>query len=510
MSASTLARRVTAALGAIALAAGAAIVAVSPAQAVTLPGNIDTTQPRSLTVHKYALGPNSPQQVGTGQELPAGTNLGTPLAGAVFTATLTDVDITTAEGWAIASSLTPATAGPRLTPTTFTSAPSAADGTAPFPTGMPIGLYLVTETTLPADATNPSAPFLVSLPLPTGATGAPANQWIYDVHVYPKNAVTELTKTRVAPPANSAEARNPDLIRWAIASTVPTLAAGDTITSFSLVDTIPAELVYVTGGTGTAALPAGVPPTNVVITNAAGVVQNNFVAGTDYTIVYGATDGTANLTFTATGRTKLQAIQGGLVSFNVLTRAVDIPASGSITNTATATINGATETVTGNTPIGQLTVFAYTTTNTTTRVPLAGAAYNVYLNQNDANLQQNPISIAGQTTFTTGANGLVEIPIITPGNYWVREITPPAGYNLPASNPVQTAVVAGETSTVPPVQNYIEFLHSQVGAANFLLPLTGGDGGVWFGLGGGALLVIAVGAAFVVSRRRAATARTTA
>jgi LPXTG-motif cell wall-anchored protein len=509
MSSSTI-RRVTAAIGALALAAGAAIVSVAPAQAVTLPGNIDTAQPRSLTVHKYALGPNSPQTVGTGQELPAGTNLGTPLPGAVFTATLTDVNITTAAGWTIASNLTPATAGPRLTTTTFTSSATAADGTATFPTNMPIGLYLVTETTLPADATNPVAPFLVSLPLPTGANGAPSNQWIYDVHVYPKNAVTELTKTRITPPANSPEARNPDLIRWSIASTVPTLAAGDTVTNFSLVDTIPAELVYVTGGTGTAALPTGVSPTNVVITNAAGVTQNQFVAGTDYTVVYDAAAGTGTLTFTPSGLTKLTAIQGGLVSFNVLTRAVAIPANGLITNSATGTINGATETVTGTTPIGQLTVLAYTTSDGTTRTPLSGAVYQVYLNQNDANLQQNPVAINGQTNWTTGANGIVEIPIITPGNYYVREITPPAGFNLPTGNPVQTAVVAGPTSTVPPVQNYLEFVHTQVGAANFLLPLTGGDGGLWFGLGGGALVAIALGAAIVVSRRRAAAARAAA
>jgi LPXTG-motif cell wall-anchored protein len=503
MSSSTL-RRVTAAIGAIVLAAGAAIVATAPAQAVTLPGNIDSTQARSLTVHKYALGPNSPQQAGTGQQLPAGTNLGTPLAGAVFTATqVAGVDLTTPEGWTIAGNLTPQTAANRLSTTTFTSTASASNGTATFPSDMPIGLFYVQETVLPAEATNPTAPFLVSLPLPTGSQGAPANQWIYDVHVYPKNAVTELTKTRVPAPANSAEARNPDLIRWAISSTVPTLAAGDSISNFSLVDTIPADLTFV----GTP--PAGVSPTTVTVTNSAGLAQN-FVAGTDYNVVTDAAAGTSTLTFTPSGLTRLTGLQGGVVSFNVLTRAVSIPADGRIVNSATGNINGLTTTVTGVTPIGQLTVLAYESTNGSPRVPLAGAIYQVYLNQNDANLQQNPISINGATNWTTGANGLVEIPIITPGNYYVREITPPAGFNLPQSNPVQTAVVAGPTSTVPPVQNYIEFGHTQVSAANFLLPLTGGDGGLWFGLGGGALVVIALGAAVVVSRRRALAERAAA
>lgn len=499
---STTRRRITAVLGAVVLAAGAALVA-APAQAAPLPGNIDPAVPRSLTVHKFALGPTNGQIAGTGQEIPT-TNLGTPLPGAVFTATqVAGVDLTTAEGWAIAASLNPQSASSRLTTTVFTSTPSAANGTANFtvdttqyPTGMPIGLYYVEETVLPADATNPSAPFLVSLPLPTGPSGAPANQWIYDVHVYPKNAITELTKTRLAPAANSAEARNPDLIRWAIASTIPTLASGDTISNFTLADTIPASLQFV------ATPPTGVSPTTVTVTNSAGTGQT-FTEGTDYTITTTAT--TSTLTFSPGGRTRLAGLQGGVVSFNVLTRAVSIPPNGLIQNSATANINGATETVTGTTPIGQLTVFAYESSNGGPKTPLAGAVYQVYLTQNDANLQQNPISIAGQTNWTTAANGLIAIPIVTPGNYYVREITPPTGFNLPQSNPVQTVVVAGPTSTTPPVQNYVEFNHTQVSAANFLLPLTGGDGGLWFGVVGAGLLVLALGGAFVVRRRSAAT-----
>ena len=497
MSTSTL-RRISAAVGAVALSVVAAVAVISPAHAVTSPGNIDPDQARTLTVHKYALGPGNGAIAGTGQELPAGTNLGTPLPGAVFTATqVAGVDLTTPTGWTIANSLTPQAASARLTGTPYTSTPSAANGTATFPTDMPLGLFYVQETVLPAAATNPTAPFLVSLPLPTGPVGAPANQWIYDVHVYPKNAVTELTKTRVPAPANSAEARNPDLIRWSIASSIPTLAAGDVVTAFTLQDVIPADLTFVETP------PTGVAPSTVTVTSASGVAQS-FAAGVDYNIVNSAASSTSTLTFTNGGLTRLTALQGGVVSFNVLTRAVSIPANGLITNTATANINGATETVSGTTPIGQLTVLAFESNNGGPRTPLAGAVYQVYLNQNDANNQQNPISINGTTNWTTGANGTVAIPIITPGNYYVREITPPTGFNLPQSNPVQTVVVAGPSSTVPPVQNYLEFNHTQVSVANFLLPLTGGDGAVWFGVGGGALIVVAIGAAVIVARRRAA------
>lgn len=489
----SIARRASAVLGAIALGAVAVFGSAVPASAVD--GNIDEDAFRSLTIHKHAIVAGSTSTNGTGQELP--TAPPAPLAGAQFTAALVaDVELTTSAGWTTANSLTPASAAGRLEGTVFTSTVTGTDGVATFetddPDGLPIGLYLVTETVLPEDATNPAAPFLVTLPTPTGPSGAPANEWIYDVHVYPKNAVTDVTKTRVPAPANSAEARNPDLIRWAIAAAIPTLAPGDTIGNFVLSDTIPAELEYV------ATPPTGVAPSTVTVTNAAGLPQT-FVANTDYTIT--TSGATSSLTFTAAGLTRLAGLQGGVVTYEVLTRAVAIPPSGVIVNTATGIIDGAEETVTGSTPIGQLTVFAYSSApGVTERAPLAGAVYRVYLTQDDANRDINPVLIGGQTDWTTGADGFVEIPIITPGNYWVREITAPAGFQLPTPSQVVTQVVAGETSTVAPVQNYLEFAHSQVPA--FLLPVTGGDGALWFGVGGGALLLVVIGAAVLTARRR--------
>lgn len=493
-------KRAGAVLSVLALGSLAAVGAVAPASAVTLPGNIDSTVNRTLTLHKHALGPSTPlNPQSTGQEL--ATPPADPLAGAQFTATLVSgVDLTTPAGWTQAAQLTPAQAAQRPNTVSFTSTVSNSAGVSTFtpdaslyPNGLPIGVYLITETQLPPGATNPAAPFLVTLPTPTGAAGSPANQWIYDVHVYPKNAVTQLTKTRVPAPAGSVEQRNPDLIRWAVASSIPTLAAGDTIDVFTLTDNLPAELTYLTAAT----VPAGVTPSNVVVTNAAGTVQT-FTEGTDYTITN--TSGALTLTFTAAGRSRLAGIQGGTVTFNVLTRATAIPASGVIVNTASANVNGSTETVTGSTPIGQLTVNAYTTTNGT-RTPLAGAVYQVFLTEQDAINGANPIVINGETNWTTGANGNVVIPIITPGNYWVREITPPTGFQIPSPDRVLTAVVPGPTSTTAPVRNYVEFAHNQVPA--FALPITGGDGGLWFGVGGAALLSIMVGSALVVARRRA-------
>ena len=53
-----------------------------------------------------------------------------------------------------------------------------------------VGLYLVVETTKPAAVTEAVAPFLVSVPMTkVGENGnADPTQWLYDIHVYPKNS----------------------------------------------------------------------------------------------------------------------------------------------------------------------------------------------------------------------------------------------------------------------------------------------------------------------------------
>ena len=57
--------------------------------------------------------------------------------------------------------------------------------------GLDFGLYLVVETSAPDKVTSPVAPFLVSVPMTRIADTTTTNKltdWIYDVHVYPKNS----------------------------------------------------------------------------------------------------------------------------------------------------------------------------------------------------------------------------------------------------------------------------------------------------------------------------------
>lgn len=56
--------------------------------------------------------------------------------------------------------------------------------------GLDIGLYVVVETKKPAAVTEAVTPFLVSVPMTkVGENGnADPTQWLYDIHVYPKNS----------------------------------------------------------------------------------------------------------------------------------------------------------------------------------------------------------------------------------------------------------------------------------------------------------------------------------
>ena len=70
--------------------------------------------------------------------------------------------------------------------TAVATATTGADGIANFP-GLDLGLYVVVETGTPAKVTSPVKPFLVSVPMTKASS---LNEWLYDIHVYPKNGTT--------------------------------------------------------------------------------------------------------------------------------------------------------------------------------------------------------------------------------------------------------------------------------------------------------------------------------
>lgn len=67
-----------------------------------------------------------------------------------------------------------------------------------------LGLYVVVETATPDKVTSPVKPFLVSVPMTKASN---LNEWLYDIHVYPKNGTTygEVKIHKTARVGNGAE-----------------------------------------------------------------------------------------------------------------------------------------------------------------------------------------------------------------------------------------------------------------------------------------------------------------
>lgn len=87
--------------------------------------------------------------------------------------------------------------------TAVATATTGDNGIAEFPK-LPLGLYVVVETGTPDKVTSPVKPFLVSVPMTKASS---LNEWLYDIHVYPKNGTTygEVTIVKTGRVGNGTE-----------------------------------------------------------------------------------------------------------------------------------------------------------------------------------------------------------------------------------------------------------------------------------------------------------------
>ena len=151
----------------------------------------DPAKTGTVTIHKYTSG-NGTGSVGNGKEadandFPTGA---VPLKGAGFTLyKVVDKDgmeayyntnptsLPAVDDYVDAGSIK---AGVALE--TIAQKETDANGTATFP-NLELGFYVVIETTVPDAVITPMDPFLLSVPMTT----ADGTDWLYDIHVYPKN-----------------------------------------------------------------------------------------------------------------------------------------------------------------------------------------------------------------------------------------------------------------------------------------------------------------------------------
>lgn len=167
--------------------------------ATTPPQDVWTQETGSITIHKYEYnGQEKPESTGEASDvnkLPEGA---TALKGATFsiyqvmdraalrnyydgTDGQTKVTVDT-----YLNDNKDAIKSGEIYSTAVATATTGDDGIAEFPK-LPLGLYVVVETDTPDKVTSPVKPFLVSVPMTKASS---LNEWLYDIHVYPKNGTT--------------------------------------------------------------------------------------------------------------------------------------------------------------------------------------------------------------------------------------------------------------------------------------------------------------------------------
>lgn len=110
---------------------------------------------------------------------------------------------------------------------------TAGEGEAKF-TDLPLGIYLVEETSAP-DGIVTGAPFIVSIPMVNQASDA----WNYDVIAYPKNTETKTEKT-----VKDADKNIQDAYTYTINADAPTWGEGKSLTAFRFEDQLDKRLDF--------------------------------------------------------------------------------------------------------------------------------------------------------------------------------------------------------------------------------------------------------------------------
>lgn len=488
-------RRGLAALAALGVATiGFALPATAAEAPANNPATIDVSKDgqAELQIHKL-LNPTGTPTEGNG--LPDSNATGTPLAGIEFQITkVPNIDLKTEDGWKEATDLTADQAKGQINAADTISKTTDTNGLADF-TDLPFGLYYVHENLTAAqlaEGITGAEDFLVTLPL-THPTDQ--NSWLYTVHVYPKNSKSAIDKTVEDAGATTIG----DTVTWDIKADIPSAKETD---HYSIEDQLDSRLDY-TGAT-------------VTLSDGTAIAL-----GTDFTVTPAA--GTANgpkvtITFTAEGLKKLFAAKSAdptaqvLVKLDTTVNASVATGDGIIKNQAVLFPNNASTTTGGvpspepETKWGSIDILKKSDKGDL----LKGAVFSVFASEADAKAGTNPISVNGETEFTTNDQGVVNITglrvtnwengqVLNPErNYWLVEVKAPDGYELQTA---PKAVTVHDNDTTVIDYEITNYPHN----AGFHLPLTGGLG-TWLFIAGGAGIILLAGGLYLRARGRRATA----
>lgn len=213
-----LKRLLTAALSAVMALSVCALPAM--AEGATTPNPVWSQDHGSITIHKYELNDDTKKNTGTGNESDDVDAEAKQLAGAEFTI-YKIWDKNTLKGYYDGVTTTPTTgvfdinkyakknattgaweldlksgfSATKVVKTGLTNPQTTPDsGTVTFD-NLDLGLYLVLETKLPDLVVEAAAPAIISVPMQKDSDNTvadagkqPVTEWLYDVHIFPKNA----------------------------------------------------------------------------------------------------------------------------------------------------------------------------------------------------------------------------------------------------------------------------------------------------------------------------------
>jgi fimbrial isopeptide formation D2 family protein/LPXTG-motif cell wall-anchored protein len=388
------------------------------------------------------------------------------------------------------------------------------DGAATVGVGS-IGVYIVCETDAPPTVTDEAAPFIVTVPFPHD------DGWLYDVNVYPKNAVTTVDKTINAQQGLGLGS----VVEFPVTVRVPALETGRDFTSFDISDSLDPRLTPTPAASGVG-------------------------TGVKSVTVNGVTADPATYTVTATG-------QVVLVEFDVSLPAVQTLLKNNANNDVVVTFSGAVSSLGDGTDAGVIDNEAVVYINNpadangdrenpgtptpqvhtnwgdvkilktdaaTPATALSGAEFQVFsavtpypataAECTNAVATGTALTVGGQSTFTSD-DGLVLISGLFVSDsenapvdkafrcYVIVETKAPAGFVTPEApnNAWGVDVTIGKTAIVNGAGHDLVVTNVQQDVPD--LPLTGGGGTLAMTIGG--LVLVAVGAgAIVLSRRRRA------
>ncbi|WP_433676523.1 SpaH/EbpB family LPXTG-anchored major pilin [Microbacterium gorillae] len=513
MSASISRRTGRVAATLLGIAALGATTMLGATAASAAPGNIDTTTPGSITIHKHletgattGANPNG-----------TGTVAGAAIQGVEFTVYQLNyngnpINLANFADWNGLSAVTldancnvTAPAG-YTRGTVVTTGVTDVNGALLVNTNLDRKAYAVCETNtagamvggVPTTIVQKASPFVISVPMPYN------NEWIYNVHAYPKNSNAGIVKDIVSQPADQLGLGS--TVTFPVTTDIPVLAAGDQLTSYVVRDVLDTRLT----------------PVAVASVTVGGVA----VDPSYYTVKVNPTNPQdIRVVFTATGLDWLETQGGKKVVTNFTGVVASLGTDGIIPNKATLFVNDPSGDSDNNpgpgVPSNEVTTnwgnLVIQKSDAGNSKLLSGATFQVfaadpaYVAAGQSCTSKvttgSAISVNGVTDFTTDANGVVTVaglfvsdsknaPInATQRCYVIIETAAPAGYILPTGDAAKTAVAVttGSATTVDiDVKNTKQSVPS--------LPLTGAAGQVLM-LGGGAAVLV-VGFLLIVARRR--------